>query len=121
MKFVLRLAEPIHNGHHGVALFTADRQIVWGWAADGLELEAGDIELTSTFPMLPLRPGPYQWQVSIWEDEELLDMWDCTPEMTIATEVHQHRLDEWNGIMNLPSRFTAKALQNRVPERTRTP
>ncbi|PYU09259.1 MAG: ABC transporter ATP-binding protein [Acidobacteria bacterium] len=121
VKFVLRLAEPIHNGHHGVALFTADRQIVWGWAADGLELEAGDIELTSTFPMLPLRPGPYQWQVSIWEDEELLDMWDCTPEMTIATEVHQHRLDEWNGIMNLPSRFTAKALQIRVPERTRTP
>src|SRR5213082_132921 len=71
VKFVLRLAEPIHNGHHGVALFTADRQIVWGWAADGLELEAGDIELTSTFPMLPLRPGPYQWQVSMWEDEEL--------------------------------------------------
>jgi hypothetical protein len=56
--------------------------------------------------MLPLRPGTYQWQVSIWEDTEMLDMWDCLPEMNVATEVHQHYSDEWNGVLNIPSRFS---------------
>ena len=30
----------------------------------------------------------------------MLDLWDCLPEMTIATEIHQHHMDEWNGILN---------------------
>ena len=36
----------------------------------------------------------------------MLDNWDCVPEMTIATEIHQHYMDEWNGILNLPSEFS---------------
>ena len=49
----------------------------------------------------------------------MLDMWDCIPEMTIATEVHQHYMDEWNGILNMPSEFTDRVLsvQEEVPER----
>ena len=36
----------------------------------------------------------------------MLDTWDCIPEMTIGTETHQHYMDEWNGILNLPSEFS---------------
>jgi hypothetical protein len=62
-----------------------------------------------SFPSIPLRPGAYQWQVSLWEGGDMLDTWDCIPEMTIATEVLQHYMDEWNGILNLPSRFALGA------------
>jgi len=36
----------------------------------------------------------------------MLDLWDCVPEMNIATEVLQHYDDEWNGVLNLPSEFS---------------
>jgi hypothetical protein len=56
--------------------------------------------------MLPLRPGAYSWQVSLWEDGELLDLWDCLPELNIATPVFQHAKDSWNGILNIPCEFS---------------
>jgi len=39
--------------------------------------------------------------------------------MTIATEVHQHYMDEWNGILTIPSGFTDRVLsvQEEVPRR----
>ena len=106
VNFVVELAERVTNGEHGVALFDAERQLMWARAAQNLSLEPGSHVFTHTFPSLPLRPGAYQWQVSLWDDGEMLDQWDCIPEMTIATEIHQHYMDEWNGILNLPSEFS---------------
>jgi hypothetical protein len=105
VKFILKINEPVRRGHHGCALFNQDRQLIWAWATDGVKLSVGEHELRYTFPMLPLRPGPYCWQVSIYEDDEEVDAWDCLPEMIVATEVHQHSADHWNGILNMPSRF----------------
>jgi len=63
-----------------------------------------------TFPTLPLKPSVYQWQVSLWDENSLLDLWDCRPQMSIATQQNQHYLDEWNGVLNVPSQFSlAKA------------
>src|SRR5712664_928375 len=31
MKFVLRLAKPVSDGIHGIALFNQERQLMWGW------------------------------------------------------------------------------------------
>ena len=108
-----RLAKFVTNGEHGVALFNSERQLMWARAAQNLSLAPGVHVLSHTFPSLPLRPGTYQWQVSLWDNGEMLDLWDCIPEMTIATDVHQHYMDEWNGIFNLPSslpvRFRRKA------------
>ncbi len=59
----------------------------------------------------------YQWQVSFWDEGEMLDLWDCLPEMNIATDVQQHPLDEWNGILNLPSQFSVG--DDRTPYRIR--
>ncbi len=107
VNFVVELSQTVVNGEHGVALFNAGRQLMWARAAQQLSLSPGVHVFSHSFPSLPLRPGPYQWQVSLWDDGEMLDQWDCEPEMTIATEVLQHHLDEWNGILNLPSEFAA--------------
>jgi lipopolysaccharide transport system ATP-binding protein len=105
LKFVLETSQPVRNGHHGIALFDADRQLIWAWSADNLKLDVGQHDLCYTFPMLPLRPGPYSWQVSLYEDIEPVDTWDCLPDMVVATESHQHQYDQWNGILNMPSKF----------------
>jgi lipopolysaccharide transport system ATP-binding protein len=105
VKFTVEVYQPIKRGHHGIALFNHDRQLIWANGVDNLELQAGEHELRHAFPMLPLRPGPYFWHVSLYNEGEEVDNWECLPEMVVATEIHQHPSDQWNGIMNLPSRF----------------
>jgi lipopolysaccharide transport system ATP-binding protein len=105
MRFQVEALAPIRNGHHGIALFNGERQLMWGWAKDDVHLEPGTHEFCYTFPTLPLKPGPYSWLVSLWENGKVLDMWDCAPDMIIATEVHQHPQDEWSGVLNVPCQF----------------
>jgi len=102
VDFMLDVTGPVKYGHHGIALFNSERQLMWAWAKDQVELAPGLHEFRYTFPTLPLRPGSYSWQVSLWEEGKLVDLWDCAPEMIIATEVHQHSRDEWNGVLNVP-------------------
>jgi len=109
IHFWLELSQPIEKGEHGVALFNADRQLIWARAVQNLKLASGQHVFSHSFPMLPLKPGAYQWQVSLWDNAEMLDLWDCLPDLNIATEVYQHHRDEWNGIMNLPCRFSVGA------------
>jgi len=105
VNFVVELRQPVMKGHHGIALRNHDQQLIWAWAADDLKLEVGEHTLRYTFPMLPLRPGPYSWLVSLYDEGEQVDAWDCVPEMIVATEIHQHASDEWNGILNMPTRL----------------
>lgn len=102
VRFTIEVVAPIQYGHHGIALFNSNRELMWAWATDQVELEPGTHDFHYTFPTLPLRPGPYSWQVSLWENGQVVDLWDCAPDMIIATEVHQHARDEWNGILNVP-------------------
>jgi len=105
IKFVVEVSQAIRHGHHGIALRNLDHQLIWGWATDDVDLSVGTRELCYTFPMLPLRPGPYSWHVSLYDEGTLVDYWDCLPGMIVATEVHQHARDEWNGVLNVPSQF----------------
>ena len=105
IRFVVELARRIRRADFGVALYNAHRQLMWGDATRDLTLDEGVHAFSYSFPSFPLRPGPYQWLVSLWEDGQQLDLWDCTPEMVIATELNQHYNDEWAGILNLPSTF----------------
>jgi hypothetical protein len=105
MKFVLRLAKPVSDGIHGIALFNQERQLMWGWAKYHFQLDEGVHEFHYSFPTLPLRPGVYSWQVSLFDQDRQVDVWECYPEMIIATEGHQHLRDEWNGILNVPCTF----------------
>ena len=106
VNFVVQLARPIAKGEHGVALFNAERQLMWASAARRLQLEPGVHVFSHTLPSLPVRPGAYQWQVSLWEDGKMLDLWDCEPEMNVATESFQHSLDQWNGVLNISGEFS---------------
>jgi len=105
VHFFVELAEPVQKGEHSVALFNAERQLMWACAERNLTLDRGVHVFSHSFPMLPLKPGAYQWQVGLREDWEPLDLWDCVPELNIATEVHQHHFDEWNGVLNIPAEF----------------
>ena len=105
VKFTIEIREPVHKGHHGIALFNHDRQLIWAWSTDGVKLAVGQHHLCHGFPMLPVRPGPYAWQVSLYGDGHQLDVWEAVPEMIVATQSHQHQDDLWNGILNVPTRF----------------
>ena len=52
-----------------------------------------------------MRPGPYTWHVSLYDDGNLVDAWECLPEMIVATQNYQHQRDEWNGVLNVPCEF----------------
>ena len=114
VKFTVQINEPIQNGHHGIALFNLDRHLIWGWAKDGVELDAGENELRYTFPMLPLRPGPYTWLVSLYDEGIEVDSWECLPDMVVATEIHQHQHDSWSGVLNVPSEFAVAAIASKL-------
>lgn len=104
--FTVDIRKPIRGGYHGIGLHNHDRQLIWGWAtSEDLRFEVGRHQLRYTFPMLPLRPGPYSWVVSLYQDGQLLDLWNCVPEMIVAAENYQHHRDEWNGILNIPTQF----------------
>ena len=104
-SFTVEVNAPIRNAIMGIALFNSDRQLMWARAVEGIDFDPGLHGCSYSFPMLPLKPGPYQWQVTLWEDSEMLDLWDCVPDMNIATEIYQHSLDSWNGALNIPSNF----------------
>jgi lipopolysaccharide transport system ATP-binding protein len=111
VRFHVDARQPIRYGHHGAALFNAERQLMWAWAAENVSLEQGLNTLVYEFPFLPLRPGAYTWNVSLYMDHDLLDQWDATPGMIIATPNHQHARDEWNGVLNVPSSFSILSLK----------
>lgn len=108
VRFTLNLCEPTKNGIHGVALYNADRQLQWGWAAYELNLGAGCHDFIYDFPLLPLKPGIYTWYVSFWDRQELIDIGDLIPEFQVTIPSFQHSLDEWTGSLNLPSEFTVR-------------
>jgi hypothetical protein len=105
VDFTVQLNEPLHNGHHGIALYDHDHQLVWARSVSGIQLPPGTHHLLHSFPMLPVRPGPYTWLVSLYSDGLEVDSWSSSPEMIVATDSYQHQDDRWNGILNVPSEF----------------
>jgi lipopolysaccharide transport system ATP-binding protein len=106
VKFTVQVNRPLRMGHHGVALYDYENRLMWARAANNLELEVGNHGLYYSFPMLPLRPGIYSWHVSVYDEHGLVDVWFCSPEMTVGTENYQHPADRWSGVLNMPSQFT---------------
>lgn len=104
VEFRLRVLGNLRHGVHGIALYNSERQLVWGTAAYNLKFDPGVHTLAYRFTSLPLRPGPYSWLVSLFDESGELDMWEAAPEMCVATESYQHPRDEWNGILNLSAR-----------------
>src|SRR5271156_3784701 len=105
VRFLVEVHKPVREGHHGIALRNVDNQLIWAWATNDVALAFGEHMFSYSFPMLPVRPGPYSWHVSLYDGGKIVDVWDCLPEMVVGTEVHQHPRDEWNGVLNMPCEF----------------
>ncbi len=108
IKTTLRINMPLRDGHHGIALWNADNQLIWAWSTDHLKLDRGVYDLTYKIMGLPLKPGVYFFHVSLYDEEELLDQWNCTPELVIATDPVTHKLDKWTGVLNVPCEFNIR-------------
>jgi ABC-type polysaccharide/polyol phosphate transport system ATPase subunit len=124
IRFVIRAEELIRRGHHGIALYNADRQLLWGYGTDNVTLSPGLHEFSYEFPDLPLRPGMYSWLVSLWDDSGQVDVWESVPDMLVDTPSYMHPLDEWGGLLNLPVTVKTQvssdaALSALVPPETR--
>jgi ABC-type polysaccharide/polyol phosphate transport system ATPase subunit len=104
-RFVLQVNNALRMATHGIALYSGDGQLLWGTAAFNLELEPGCYGFDYELPSLPLRPGAYQWRVSLYDETGLVDVWECVPDLLVATEPVTHPRDEWSGILNIPYQF----------------
>jgi len=105
IRFRVRIDRRVDGGHHGIALFDNEGQLIWGNAREALQLQPGDYEFRHAFPFLPLRPGAYTWRVSLYDGGDCIDSLDCVPQMIVGTEPLGHPRDEWSGILNVPSSF----------------
>ena len=79
--------------------------MVWGSSVADLDLPAGRIGLVHRLPYLPLRPGPYYWQVSVSNVHRSIDQWHCVPELVVATRPATHMPDRWTGVLNIGADF----------------
>ncbi len=104
-RFVVDLATPLRNGAQGIALWSSAGQLLWASVAESLRLDAGRHALEYALPSLPLRPGVYHWDLSLYEDRRLLDRWFALPELMVGTKLHTHPMDEWAGVLNFPYGF----------------
>jgi len=111
IKFVIEARDALRNCDHGIALYNSERQLLWAWKTADLALNAGANEFVYTFSMFPLKPGPYSWLLSLWDEHGMVDAWESVPELIVATESLQHPMDEWNGLLNLPCEFSVKKLK----------
>jgi lipopolysaccharide transport system ATP-binding protein len=75
VRFLVQVNEPLRDAHHGIALYSSDRQLMWGTAVDKLRLDVGTQQLVYSLPMLPLRPAAYSWRVTLFDEDRLVDDW----------------------------------------------
>jgi lipopolysaccharide transport system ATP-binding protein len=108
VTFQLDVRTPIRRARHGIALLSPTGQNLWGTAVTDLELVPGTYELTHSLSDIPIQPGVYSWQVSLYTDDGMIDLWDCLPDLIVSTPPMTHYRDEYAGLLNLPSQFTLR-------------
>jgi len=106
VKFVLEVSQPLSLLHSGTVLYNSENQLMWGTATNIASLEPGVFEFVYELSVLPLKPGAYRWQVSLFDEHKMLDGWDCSPDMLIDTEPCGHPYDKWAGLLNVPNQFS---------------
>jgi lipopolysaccharide transport system ATP-binding protein len=102
VRFMIEAFAPVRHAHHGIALYNAERLLMWGFGTDNIDLPPGFHEVVYDFPALPLRPGMYCWLVSLSDDSGDVDVWEGVPDMSVDTQSYQHARDEWSGLLNIP-------------------
>jgi len=106
VKFTVEINEPIRMGIHGIEINDPEGQRMWGNAVYNLNLQPGTYEFVHRVGSLPLKPGPYCWRVTLFNEHERIDIWDCIPELMVGAKPLSHPFDEWAGLLNVPSEFS---------------
>lgn len=101
----LRANRQISHGVNGIALRDPDNRVIWAFAANDILLGPGDYELRYSLPFLPLRPGVYSLEASLYADQELLDYRQFGQPLSVTTAPLGHPNDEWAGVLNIPCEF----------------
>jgi lipopolysaccharide transport system ATP-binding protein len=100
------LRRPVPRAHCGLTLRDHNHLLICSWAQQGLDLRPGTIAFRFAIPTLPLRPGLYYLQFSLFEGRQRLDLWDAVPPLRIDTPPQDSTRDEWSGVLELPCRFS---------------
>jgi lipopolysaccharide transport system ATP-binding protein len=102
IKFDLMVYERLRRASHGIALYNADRHLLWGTDTQELDFAPGRHAIIYSLSSLPLRPGAYQWLLSLRDQHDVVDLWEGVPELLVATAPLSHSLDDWAGVLNIP-------------------
>jgi ABC-type polysaccharide/polyol phosphate transport system ATPase subunit len=114
-EFTLAVSRDIRVGTHGIALFNSDQQIIWATSVENLTLVSGLHALSFRLPSLPLKPGIYHWQMSIWEGGKCLDQWTGVPDLIVGTKPITHAQEQWQGLLNSPWEFQVQHVDQPMP------
>jgi lipopolysaccharide transport system ATP-binding protein len=109
VSFLLQVHRPLKVTDHGVALFNTDGLMIWATAIYDLQIGEGLWSLRYTLPSLPLKPGSYRWHVTLYDDEGVIDVWEATPDLIVATTPLGSKSDAWTGLLNLPWELSVQA------------
>jgi ABC-type polysaccharide/polyol phosphate transport system ATPase subunit len=115
IRFTVDVKKPMPRAIHGISLYDSDRRLVWGNGFRGLALDVGHHDFTHELRELPLKPGAYSWSVTLWDENDLVDTWEAVPELIVGTQPLTHWLDEWSGVLNIPSRLRIEQMQEEKP------
>jgi hypothetical protein len=107
--FYAKVHRPLPHGDFGFSLLNTDGQIVWG-AGVAVSLEPGLHRIVLSVPMLPLKPGTYYWAVVLFSEKEIIDQWQCYPQITVSTVPLASIYDQYAGILNLPFEVRVDAI-----------
>lgn len=103
----INLRERIVNGHFGLAIANDEGQIVAGWAFDDVNLGAGRARLALTLECLPIRPGTYSLQFSLFDRGNnlnggtVVEIWPALPLLSVNCEHFGHPQERWAGALNI--------------------
>lgn len=110
----IQVNKSIPRGRVGIALYNDSQQLMWAWREDRLEFAPGINYLKFSFLSLPLRPGNYAWLFSLFDENELIDLWHAFPQLVIAAPPLTHPLDNWVGLLNIACKFEVKGSADEV-------
>jgi lipopolysaccharide transport system ATP-binding protein len=116
VRIRVRVNRPVRGGFHGILLYNQAYQIMWSTNLYNLRLEPGEWDFVHTLPSLPLQPGRYSWRLSIFDDHGIVDEWMAQPDLLLATTPVSHPDDAWQGVLNLPTDFRVRAVDEAAVE-----
>jgi lipopolysaccharide transport system ATP-binding protein len=115
VKFTVEVNKPIRLGAHGIEINDSAGQRMWANAVYNLNINPGIHEFVHRVESMPLKPGPYSWRVTLFDEYERIDIWDGMPELMIGAKPQSHPRDEWAGLLNIPSEFALSTCDENIP------